>query len=46
MKHFIIVAIIVILFTFLVYTGLNSIGLLPVQASAQSVSIDNLFRSM
>jgi len=44
MKHFIIVAIIVILFTFLVYTGLNSIGLLPVQASAQSVSIDNLFQ--
>ncbi|MFH2040007.1 MAG: cytochrome c oxidase subunit II [Chloroflexota bacterium] len=44
MKHFIVVAIIVILFTFLVYTGLNSIGLLPVQASAQSVSIDNLFQ--
>lgn len=44
MKHFIIVAILVILCTVLVYTGLNSIGLLPVQASAQAVSIDNLFQ--
>jgi len=44
MKHFIIVAILVVIFTVLVYTGLNSIGLLPVQASAQAVSIDNLFQ--
>jgi cytochrome c oxidase subunit 2 len=44
MKHFIIVAILVILCTVLVYVGLNSIGLLPVQASAQAVSIDNLFQ--
>ena len=44
MRHFIVVAILVILFTVLVYTGLNSLGLLPVQASAQAVSIDNLFQ--
>lgn len=44
MKHFIIVAFLVVLFTVLVYIGLSSIGLLPVQASAQAVSIDNLFQ--
>ncbi len=44
MKHFIIVAILVVLFTILVFVGLNSIGLLPAQASAQAVSIDNLFQ--
>jgi len=44
MKHFIIVAILVVIFTVLVYAGLNSIGLLPVQASAQAISIDNLFQ--
>jgi len=44
MKHYIIVAILVVICTVLVYAGLNSIGLLPVQASAQAVSIDNLFQ--
>jgi len=44
MKHFIIVVILVVIFTVLVYAGLNSIGLLPVQASAQAISIDNLFQ--
>lgn len=39
-----IVAILVVIFTVLVYAGLNSIGLLPVQASAQAISIDNLFQ--
>ncbi len=43
MKHFMIVAIIVILGTFLVHNGLISIGLLPKQASLQAVPIDNLF---
>jgi cytochrome c oxidase subunit 2 len=42
MKHFIIVAVLVILSTLLVHTGLMDIGLLPVQASAQAVPIDNL----
>jgi cytochrome c oxidase subunit 2 len=44
MRHFIIVTILVVIFTVLVYAGLNSIGLLPVQASAQAISIDNLFQ--
>jgi cytochrome c oxidase subunit 2 len=42
MKHFVIVAILVIGATLLVYSGLNSIGLLPTQASLQAVSIDRL----
>ena len=44
MKHFIVVAILVVICTFLVYMGLSNIGLLPVQASAQAVSIDELFQ--
>jgi len=43
MKHFIIIAALVIASTFAIHAGLNSIGLLPVQASAQAVSIDQLF---
>ena len=43
MKHFVIVAILVVLCTFLVYYGLVSLGLLPQQASLQAVSIDQLF---
>jgi cytochrome c oxidase subunit 2 len=42
MKHFISVAVLVLLATFLVHTGLTSIGLLPVQASAQAIPIDQL----
>ena len=44
MKHFIVVAILVVICTILVYMGLSNIGLLPVQASAQAVSIDELFQ--
>jgi cytochrome c oxidase subunit 2 len=43
MKHAVVIAILVILCTFLVHTGLTNIGLLPIQASAQSVAIDQLF---
>ena len=44
MKHFIIIAILVIASTFGIHSGLTAIGLLPVQASTQAVSIDQLFR--
>ena len=40
MRHFVIVGILVILVASLTYIGLNSIGLMPVEASAQSVPID------
>lgn len=43
MKPFVIIAILVIASTFLVHTGLIDVGLLPVEASAQSVEIDKLF---
>jgi cytochrome c oxidase subunit 2 len=43
MKHFIIIALLVIASTLAIHAGLNSIGLLPVLASAQGVSIDQLF---
>ncbi len=42
MKHFILVAILVAASTLLVYTGLNSIGLLPAQASLQAAAVDRL----
>jgi len=42
MKHFFIVAVLVILGTLAVYAGLNSVGLLPLQASAQAVAVDEL----
>ena len=43
MKHVVIITILVIASTFLIHTGLTNIGLLPVEASAQSVEIDQLF---
>ena len=43
MKHFVIVAILVVVCTILVYAGLNAIGLLPIQASEQAIVIDELF---
>lgn len=43
MRHFVIVAILVIVMAFLTYTGLTSLGLMPVEASAQSISIDWLW---
>ena len=43
MIHFVIVAILVIVMTGLTYFGLDSAGLMPVQASAQAVPIDWLW---
>lgn len=43
MKHFIINAVLIIASTLAIHTGLSSIGLLPALASAQGVSIDQLF---
>ncbi len=43
MRHFVIVGILVIVTTFLTYFGLNSAGLMPVEASAQAVPIDWLW---
>jgi cytochrome c oxidase subunit 2 len=43
MKHFVVVGILVIISTLLVKTGLDIVGLLPVEASAQAVPIDRLF---
>src|SRR5512137_2891828 len=43
MKHFFIIALLVIASTFAIHSGLEAIGLLPVQASAQAISIDQLF---
>ena len=43
MKHFAIVSVLVVLVTVLVNWALEGIGLLPAQASAQAVPIDNLF---
>ncbi|MEN4041569.1 MAG: cytochrome c oxidase subunit II [Anaerolineaceae bacterium] len=43
MKHFVIVGVLVILSTIMVNTLLNTIGLLPVAASAQAEPIDRLF---
>jgi cytochrome c oxidase subunit 2 len=43
MRHFVIVAILVLVMTVLTYFGLVAAGLMPVQASAQSVSIDWLW---
>lgn len=42
LAHFTVIAILVILSTLLVHTGLESAGLLPLQASAQAVTIDEL----
>jgi cytochrome c oxidase subunit 2 len=43
MRHFWITGILVIVVAVLTYVGLNSAGLMPVEASAQSVSIDWLW---
>jgi cytochrome c oxidase subunit 2 len=43
MKHYVIVGILVILVAVLTYVGLDSVGLLPVEASAQAVPIDWLW---
>lgn len=43
MRHFVIVAILVIVITFLAYFGLMTAKLMPVEASAQSLSIDWLW---
>ncbi|MEW6094022.1 MAG: cytochrome c oxidase subunit II [Chloroflexota bacterium] len=42
MKHFFVIAILVAAATLLVHAGLNSIGLLPEQASVQAITIDRL----
>jgi cytochrome c oxidase subunit II len=42
-RHFLIIAALVLVVTFLVYWGLTSIGLMPAVASAQAVPIDWLF---
>ena len=39
-RHFVIVGILVIVMTILTYIGLDSAGLMPVQASTQAVEID------
>ncbi len=44
MRHFVVVGILVILMAVLTYVGLDSAGLMPVQASAQSVPIDRMWR--
>jgi cytochrome c oxidase subunit 2 len=43
MKHFIIIALLIIASTLAIHAGLEAIGLLPVQASTQAISIDQLF---
>jgi cytochrome c oxidase subunit 2 len=43
MKHVVIIVILIIASTFLIHAGLTNIGLLPTEASAQSVEIDRLF---
>src|SRR5574342_1390441 len=42
-RHFVVVGILVILTTILVYVGMESAGLMPVEASLQSKSIDWLW---
>ena len=43
MRHFVVVGILVIVVAILAYVGLEAAGLMPVQASAQSVPIDRLW---
>lgn len=43
MRHFVIVGILVIAAAVLTYAGLNAIGLMPVEASAQAIPIDWLW---
>lgn len=43
MRHFVVVGILVIVTAILTYAGLDAVGLMPVQASLQAVSIDWLW---
>ncbi len=43
MKRYVIIAILVIISTFLIHYGLVSIGLFPIEASLQSIAIDQMF---
>jgi cytochrome c oxidase subunit 2 len=43
LRHFVIIAALVALVAWLTYVGLNTLGLMPVEASAQSIPIDWLF---
>ena len=43
MRHFVIVGILVIIMAVLTYAGLDAAGLMPVEASAQAISIDSLW---
>ena len=43
MRHFVIVGILVIVTAVLTYAGLNAVGLMPVEASAQSIYVDWLW---
>lgn len=43
MRHFVIAGILVVVITVLVYVGLSVAGLMPVEASAQSIPIDRLW---
>jgi cytochrome c oxidase subunit 2 len=42
-KHFVFAGILVVVLTAGIYIGLRSIGILPVEASAQAVTVDSLF---
>ena len=42
-RHFVIIGVLVAVVAILTYVGLNSLGLMPVEASAQSIPIDWLF---
>ena len=43
MRRYVIIFILVIVSTFLIHAWLNSIGLFPAEASAQSIAVDQLF---
>ncbi len=40
MRHFVIVGILVIAMAALTYVGLDAVGLMPIQASAQAIPVD------
>jgi cytochrome c oxidase subunit II len=40
MRHFVIVGILIFVVSILIYVGLDAVGLMPIQASAQAVDID------
>ena len=42
-RHLVIMAVLVVVVAILTYMGLHSLGLMPVEASAQSIEIDWLF---